>query len=89
MAETHHKVVLITGAAKRIGRALAEALAADGWAIAAHYAGSKSEAKELVGSIQDKGGKVAHQQCRCTQIGVEVSVPAFLAQRVRRVALKG
>ena len=57
MAETHHKAVLITGAGKRIGRALAEALAADGWAIAAHYADSKTEADALVAAIQADGGK--------------------------------
>ncbi len=57
MAETPYKAILITGAAKRIGSALATALADDGWAIAVHYASSKSEAEELVASIQYKGGK--------------------------------
>ena len=62
MAETHNKAVLITGAGKRIGRALAEALATDGWAIAAHYAGSKSKAEALIAEITDKGGKAVALQ---------------------------
>ena len=57
MSDENPKAVLITGAAKRIGRALAEALADDGWAIAAHYAGSKTEAEALVADITGKGGK--------------------------------
>jgi len=80
MADTHNQAVLITGAAKRIGRALAEALAADGWAIAAHYAGSKSEAIELVGSIQAKGGKaIALQADLRDAAAVEKLVPDAVA----------
>ena len=56
------KAVLITGAGKRIGRALAEALAEDGWAIAAHYAGSRKEAEELAANIISKGGKAVTLQ---------------------------
>lgn len=62
MSDRHPKAVLITGAAKRIGRALAEALAADGWAIAAHYAGSQSEAEGLVSDITSKGGQAVALQ---------------------------
>lgn len=62
MSKSDPKAVLITGAGKRIGRALAEALAADGWAIAAHYAGSKAEAEALVDDITNKGGKAVALQ---------------------------
>ena len=62
------------------GRALAEALAADGWAIAAHYAGSKSEAEELVDSIQDKGGKaIALQADLRDAAAVEKLIPDAVA----------
>ncbi len=51
------KTALITGAARRIGRALAEALAADGWTVAVHFHGSSQAADEVLASIAAKGGK--------------------------------
>ncbi len=40
------RVVLVTGAAKRIGRGIAMRLAADGYRVAIHYHGSEREARE-------------------------------------------
>ena len=80
MAETHHKAVLITGAAKRIGRALAEALAADGWAIAAHYAGSQAEAEDLATDIKNNGGNAIALQADLRDAGaVDKLVPDAVA----------
>lgn len=50
---------LITGAAKRIGHAIASGLAADGWAIAAHYHRSSDDAEALVAAVTGAGGRAA------------------------------
>ncbi len=51
------KAAVVTGGAKRIGRAIAEALAADGYAVAVHYRGSRGEAEAAVAAIEGKGGR--------------------------------
>ena len=79
MSKTDPKAALITGAGKRIGRALAEALAADGWAIAAHYAGSKAEATQLVDDITSKGGQAVALQA---DLRDSAAVEALLPQAV-------
>lgn len=53
------RTVLITGAAKRIGRALAEDLGARGWAVAIHYNGSADEAETVAARIRKGGANVA------------------------------
>ncbi len=47
--------VLITGAAKRIGRAIALDLAQHGWNIAVHFNSSQAEAEEVAGEIAAHG----------------------------------
>ncbi|APR37851.1 short chain dehydrogenase [Paraburkholderia sp. SOS3] len=49
------RVVLITGAARRIGRALALGFAAHGWDVAVHYGASRTDADELVAEIEALG----------------------------------
>ncbi|HWA46377.1 MAG TPA: SDR family oxidoreductase [Hypericibacter adhaerens] len=51
------RTALVTGAAKRIGRAIAEDLARQGWAVAIHYNSSRDEAEALARSIQQGGGR--------------------------------
>lgn len=51
------QTVLITGAARRIGRALALDLAAHGWQVAVHYHGSAEAAAATVASIEHAGGR--------------------------------
>ncbi|MSO84549.1 MAG: SDR family oxidoreductase [Rhodospirillales bacterium] len=51
------KAALVTGAGRRIGRAIALALAEDGWTVAIHYNRSEAEANETVAAIEAKGGR--------------------------------
>jgi len=46
---------LVTGAARRIGRAIALDLAAAGWDVAVHYRSSRAEAESLVREIEGMG----------------------------------
>ena len=48
---------LVTGAGKRLGKALAEGLAAEGYAVALHYNSSVDGVKELHDRIQADGGR--------------------------------
>jgi NAD(P)-dependent dehydrogenase (short-subunit alcohol dehydrogenase family) len=50
-----HKSVLVTGAAKRLGRAIALHLADAGWAVAVHYNSSQADAEETVAALHEKG----------------------------------
>jgi len=53
------KTVLITGAAKRLGRAIALDLARHGWNIALHYHASEKEARATCEDARTAGVKVA------------------------------
>jgi NAD(P)-dependent dehydrogenase (short-subunit alcohol dehydrogenase family) len=51
------QAAMVTGAGKRIGRFIAEALAADGWFVYVHYNASRAEASETVAAIKQAGGR--------------------------------
>ncbi len=53
------KSVLVTGAARRIGRAIALDLAAGGWTVAVHFNRSEAEARAVVDEISAAGGSAA------------------------------
>jgi NAD(P)-dependent dehydrogenase (short-subunit alcohol dehydrogenase family) len=51
------RAALVTGAAHRIGRAIALDLAVQGFAVAVHYSRSEEPALALAAEIENKGGK--------------------------------
>ena len=59
MPEPLLKTVLITGAARRIGRAIALDLAAHGWRVGVHYRRSRADAEGVAAEIARAGGTAA------------------------------
>ena len=71
------RVALVTGAGKRIGRAIALDLAAHGFAVAVHYNGSAEAAHGVVAEIAAQGGSaVALQADLADEAAVERLIPA-------------
>jgi 3-oxoacyl-[acyl-carrier protein] reductase len=57
MATTSAKSVLVTGASKGIGRAVAQRLARNGFAVTVHFGGDESGAAETARLIHEAGGQ--------------------------------
>lgn len=55
MTQKRLRAALVTGAAKRIGRTIAEDLVADGFSVAIHANGALAEAEDFVAELRQKG----------------------------------
>src|SRR5580704_5118085 len=62
------QAALVTGAGRRIGRAIALRLAAEGARVAVHYGHSKDQAHAVVAEIQAAGGEAFSVQAELTRI---------------------
>jgi NAD(P)-dependent dehydrogenase (short-subunit alcohol dehydrogenase family) len=74
-------VVLVTGAAKRLGREIALALAAGGWRVAVHYRHSAEDATKTVADCARLAGDAASF---CVDLDDEAAVRGLLPQVAAR-----
>ncbi|MES2164654.1 MAG: SDR family oxidoreductase [Pseudomonadota bacterium] len=72
-------VALVTGAGRRIGRAIALGLARAGWDVAVHYRASQAEAQEVVAAIEAMGRRAVALPC---DLADEAAVRALLPRAV-------
>ncbi|GJJ05537.1 short chain dehydrogenase [Duganella rhizosphaerae] len=70
-------MALVTGAGRRIGRAIALGLARAGWDVAVHYRASAAEAREVVAAIEALGRRAVALPC---DLADEAAVRALLPQ---------
>ncbi len=73
------RAALVTGAARRIGRAIALALADDGWAVAVHYRSGAADARDLVAEIEGRGGRAL---ALAADLAIEADVTALVPRAV-------
>lgn len=77
MTEMKRKAALVTGAGRRIGRAIALDLSAHGWAVGVHFRQSREEAESVVGEIERRGGRAAALRA---DLGVEAEVAGLVRE---------
>lgn len=78
MSRAAGRTVLVTGGARRLGRAIALELAAAGWQVAVHYRGSAAQARQTVADCSRHAPAHAFQ----ADLGDEAQVRALLPQVV-------
>lgn len=80
------RVALVTGAGRRIGRAIALALAQAGWDVAVHCRSSRAEAQDTVDAIRALGRRAALLEC---DLADETAVRTLLARAIEALGPVG
>lgn len=76
------KVALVTGAARRIGREIALALARDGWDVGIHYGRSESEAADTADAVRALGRRA---ECLQADLADEAQTRALVPALAERL----
>jgi pteridine reductase len=79
------RVALVTGAGKRLGRAVALRLAREGADVAVHYGKSEAEAREVVGEIEKMGRRAAAFSAELTDVVAIQKLVQNVASRFARL----
>lgn len=72
-------MALVTGAAHRIGRAIAEDLAQSGFAVAVHFHAARDQAEAVVGEIAKAGGVAAPFEADLTDVATAEALVGSVA----------
>lgn len=80
MSASPRRTVLVTGAARRLGRAIALELAAVGWQVAVHYRGSDAEAQQTAADCAAHAPAQAFQADLADEAAVRALVPRVAQQ---------
>ena len=79
------RVALVTGAGKRLGRAVALRLACEGTDVAVHYGKSASEAREVVAEIERMGRQAAAFSAELTEVSAIEKLVVDIVERFGRL----
>jgi pteridine reductase len=79
------RVALVTGAGKRLGRAVALRLAGEGANVAVHYGKSEAEAREVVAEIEKMGRRAAAFSAELTDVAAIQKLVQNVASRFARL----
>ncbi len=74
-------LVLVTGAGRRVGAALAKRLAGDGWAVGVHYNASRAEADAVMAAIRQSSGVAEAYGADLTNAAAIDAMTAALTKR--------